>query len=247
MNGWVGASLLARHDWADGLATFRFDAELEPFEPGQWLKIALTIEGERVSRAYSLASAPGQAPELFLNRVAEGVFTPALFQLAPGARVEIQTKAQGFFTPKWLPPAEDLWMVATGTGLAPYISWLRIASTWESFRRIVVVHGVRSASQLAYRDEIHEHARKHDERLTWVPVVSREPEAPDVVHGRVTSALESGELEDRAGLALDAARSHVLLCGNPEMIREMTELLARRGLVRHRQRKPGHVTAESFW
>jgi ferredoxin/flavodoxin---NADP+ reductase len=244
---WVDAALIERRDWSEGLSTFRFDAELEAFEPGQWLRLALTIDGERVRRAYSLASAPGELPELYLNLVPGGHFTPHLFQRKPGDAIELDTKPQGFFTLQWLPAAEHLWMIATGTGLAPYISWLRSEATWQRFRRIVVVHGVRRAQDLAYRDELLERASAHDGRLVWLPVVSREPDASGVIHGRVTGALAAGELERAASLALSPAHSHVLLCGNPDMIHDMSAALAERGLARHRQRKPGHVTSESYW
>ena len=247
MSPWVRASVRERQEWAPGLITLRFDAEIEPFEPGQWLNLALEIEGERVRRAYSLASAPGEAPELYVNLVPGGGFTPRLFALHPGDLLEIERKPQGFFTLRWLPQAEELWMVATGTGLGPFISMLRSEETWQRFRRIVLVHGVREVAHLSYADEAAARSKTHGGRLVRVPVVSRDPTAADVIHGRVTSALASRELERAAGLELSSERSHVMLCGNPEMIAEMSALLEQRGLAKHRQKKPGHVSAESYW
>ena len=246
-DAWLEAPILDCRKWAEGLVTLRFDAELEPYQPGQWTNLALRCDGELVRRAYSLASAPGEPPELFLNLVPGGTFTPRLFALGAGERVLIEKRPQGFFTLSWVPDAEELWLCATGTGLAPFVSILRHDEVWRRFRRIVLVHGVRQVDQLGYKDEFSERARAHDNRLTWVPIVSREPDAQDVLVGRVTRALESGELERYAGLELSPERSHVMLCGNPEMIMEMSTLLDARGLRKHRQRKPGHVTSEKFW
>jgi len=247
MSAWVEAVVSERHEWAPGLVTLKLGAELEAFEPGQWANVALDIEGERARRAYSLASAPGQPPELYVALVPEGRFTPRLFALRVGDLIDIERKPQGFFTLGWVPDSEDLWLVATGTGLAPYVSMLRSEEVWRRFRRIVLVHGVRQRAHLSYRDELLALSAAHGGRLTHVPVVSREPGAADVLPGRVTTALESGQLEATAGVELSPERSHVMLCGNPEMIREMSERLAARGLRKHRQRQPGHVTAESYW
>ena len=119
MSAWVEAIVVERCEWADGLMTLKLDAELEPFEPGQWSNIALEVDGERVRRAYSLASAPGRPPELYVALVPEGRFTPRLFASRVGDRIDIERKPQGFFTLGWVPDSEDLWLVATGTGLAP--------------------------------------------------------------------------------------------------------------------------------
>lgn len=247
MTAWADAVVRERLEWAPGLFTLKLDAELEPFEAGQWTNVALVIEGERVMRAYSLVSAPGEPPELYLSLVPGGRFTPRLHALRPGDPIEIERKPQGFFTLRWLPEAKELWMVATGTGLAPYLSMLRSGALWSRFERLVIVHGVRERASLSYRDEIERHAASRAGRLTYVPVVSREPESPGVLHGRVTTVLTSGALEAAAGLTLAADRSHVCLCGNPDMIKEMAELCAARGLPRHRQRRPGNVSSESFW
>lgn len=247
MSGFIEGKITARRDWAPGLATIAVDAELERFAPGQFVNLGLELGGELVRRAYSLASAPGARPEFFLNEVEGGVFTPALFSRRVGESVWVEPKAQGFFTLEWLPAAKDLWLIATGTGLAPYVSMLRTGQVFERFERVVVVHGVRQRDQLAYADELDTIAARHSGRLSRIGAVSREPGAEGVLQGRVTALVASGELEARAGLAFAPERSHVMLCGNPDMIRDLTEGLKTRGLVRHRTRKPGHITSERFW
>jgi ferredoxin--NADP+ reductase len=242
MSGFADGTVTARKDWSPGLVTLTIAADVEPFAPGQFRNLALPRGAELERRAYSMASAPGQPLEFFLNVVDGGSFSPALSVLTPGDRVLVEKKAQGFFTLAYVPDARDLWLVATGTGLAPFISMLRSPEPWSRFARIVVVHGVREAAHLAYRDEL-----SRDERLTWVPVVSREPDAAGVLHGRITTALQSGELERRAGLELSPDRSHLMLCGNPDMIRDLGELLEPRGLRKHRVRRPGHISTEHYW
>jgi ferredoxin--NADP+ reductase len=247
MTGLIEAKITFRRDWAPGLATLGLSAALDTFRPGQFVNLGLEVAGELVRRAYSLASAPGADPEIFLNEVEGGGLTPSLFRLQPGDRVLVEQKPQGFFTLDWVPPADELWLCATGTGLAPFVSMLRSGEPLQKFLRVVLVHGVRQSDQLAYAGELESLGAASHGRFAHIGVVSRQPDAPGVLHGRITSALESGALEQSAGLQLSPTHSHVMLCGNPTMIDEMTAQLAARGLRRHRQRKPGHVTSERFW
>jgi ferredoxin--NADP+ reductase len=247
MSGFAHGRVEQRKEWAPGLITLRIAGELDVFVPGQFRNLALYIDEKLERRAYSMASAPGEPVEFFLNLVDGGSFSPRVFELGIGDDVLVEKKAQGFFTLAYVPPAEELWMVATGTGLAPFISMLRTTEPWHRFRRIVVVHGVRQTAHLAYKDELIEAGRARADKLLWVPVVSREPAASGVLHGRVTSALESGELERSVGLGLSAERSHLMLCGNPEMIRDLMALLEARGLRKHRVRRPGQITIENYW
>ncbi len=239
--------VVARREWNPGLFTLSVEAEVAPFVPGQFLNLGLMLDGQMVRRAYSLASAPGAHLEFYVTEVSGGALTPALVRLEPGAALWVDPKPQGFFTLDWVPPAEELWMVATGTGLGPFISMLRAGEALRRFQRVVVVHGTRHAAELAYAEEIAALAVQHPGRVARVPVVSRDPQAPDALHGRITQALATGELEERAGVAISPERSHLMLCGNPAMIDELLALLAARGLNRHRTRKPGHITVERYW
>lgn len=243
----VEARVTGRRDWAAGLMTLTLDASVAAFKPGQFFNLGLELGGEPVFRAYSAASPPGQPLEFFLSEVAGGVLSPALFRLQCGDRILVDPSGHGFFTLDWVPPAPELWMIATGTGLGPFLSMLRAEEPFRRFQRIVVVHGVRETSHLAYATELMSLSAQHGGCISWVPVVSRDPSAPRVVHGRVTTALADGSLERAARLTLSPEASHVLLCGNPAMIDAMLEALAARGLARHRTRRPGHVTVEKYW
>jgi ferredoxin--NADP+ reductase len=221
-------------------------AERATFRPGQFMNLGLPLDGGFVSRSYSLASAPGEPLEVLLARVGEGLLTPALFDLAEGAEVSLDPKPQGFFTFDYVPPHRELWMLATGTGLGPFLSMLRSAEAFARAERVVLVHGTRGASDLAHRDELEELVIARSGQFVYVPVLSRQRD-PRLLQGRVTTVLASGELERRAGFPLSGEASHVLLCGNPAMIDEVIAQLGERGLKRHRQRSPGHITTEKYW
>jgi ferredoxin--NADP+ reductase len=246
MSGWSEGRLLSRRDWAPGLSTLRVEADVEPFSPGQFVNLSVEGAADEDRRSYSIASPPGVALEFLVTEVAGGKLTPKLLSLAPGDRLLVERKPQGFFTLRWVPPARDLWMIATGTGLGPFLSIVRTSELWERFERVVVVHGVRTTSQLAHRDDLDELAALRP-RLSLVRILSRETPSAPLLGGRITAALDDGSLERAAGITVDPARSHVMLCGNPQMIEDMVTRLAARGMRKHRVRNPGHITVEKYW
>ena len=246
MNGFEQGRVAARRDWAPGLITLTVEATIEPFNAGQFVNLGLELGGQFVRRSYSIASSPGAPLEFYLKEVEAGALTPQLTRLEPGASVWVERKPQGFFTLAYVPPCRDLWLVATGTGLGPFLAMLRGAEIWQRFERVSVVHGARSAAHLSYAEELAALGAKHMGRLSYTQLVSG-GSSGNALPGRVTTALADGSLEARAGFSLDPERSHVMLCGNPDMILEVTAVLAVRGLRKHRVRNPGHITAEKYW
>ncbi len=246
MTGFAAGRVVARRDWAPGLTTLTIDAAIQPHTAGQFVNLGLERGGELVRRSYSIASVPGAPLEFYLKEVPGGALTPELVRLPLGASVMVEQKPQGFFTLAYVPPCRDMWFVATGTGLGPFISMLRGPEVWARFERVVVVHGARHAEQLSYADELMQLSATHTGRFTRVPLVSGGNHGP-ALPGRVTTAFADGSLEARAGFSLDPERSHLMLCGNPDMILELTALLANRGLRKHRVRTPGHISAEKYW
>jgi ferredoxin--NADP+ reductase len=227
--------------------SLELEAHAEPFVPGQFINLGLDVGGSRLKRSYSLASASGSPCELYLSLVPGGGLTPALFERAEGDAVWLDDRALGFFTLEHIPAAERAWLVATGTGLGPFLSMLRSPSIWQRFSRIVLVHGVRYVSHLGYARELERLVAEHPGQLDYLPAVTREAPPPGVLSGRLPALIASGELERHLDLEFDRARDHVLLCGNPEMISEVQALLGSRGLDKHRPRKPGQITIESYW
>ena len=245
---WTRARVTDRIDWAEGLLTLQLDSRLD-FRAGQFVSIGLDgAGGERVERLFSIASAPGERLEFFAVRVEAGTLSPELADLHPGDDLWVHGTPQGTFTLDRVPDTPTLWLVATGTGLAPYVSMLRTDEPWTRFPRIVVVHGVRRLADRAYADEIARRSAEHDGRLARVYAVTREdPDDDRTCAGRITEALECGELEGCAGEELAPGRSHVMLCGNPAMIEEMTSRLEKRGFRRNRRSSAGQVTSERYW
>lgn len=234
-----------RRDWAPGLMTLRL-AERPDFRPGQFMNIGLHLSSGFLSRSYSLASAPGAELEVLLARVGGGALTPALFELSVGSSVWLDAKPQGFFTLDYVPPHRELWLIATGTGLGPFLAMLRSGVVFEKAESVVLVHGTRGPTELAHRAELEALQGERGRAFRYVPVLSREPTS-DLLRGRVTQVLASGELEQRVGIPIRAETSHLMLCGNPAMIEDATALLAARGLRKHRVRAPGHITTEKYW
>ena len=246
MNDWVKARVVGKHRWTEGLYSLQFEAPITDFVAGQYIKVALDIEGERVGRPYSLVNAPGAQPiEIFFNEIPQGPLTPPLSALSPGDTVWLTATASGIFTLETVQPARDLWLLATGTGLGVYLSILRTPDPWRLFERVVLVHGVRQGADLAYSETLDEIAARYPGRFTRVAAVSREP-WPTALSGRITDLLTSGELERHVGLTIDPATSHVMLCGNSAMIKDAKVILEARGLVRHRRQAPGHYTTEQY-
>jgi ferredoxin--NADP+ reductase len=244
---WVEGQVIRRHDWAPGLITLGLDTVAVPFVPGQFVNLALDRDGVRVKRSYSLASAAGEPSEFYLAHVPGGALTPALFDLEAGDRIWIDTRALGFFTLDHVPEARDLWLMSTGTGLGPFIAMLRSPSVWERFSRIVLVHGVRVAAHLGYRAELLRWVEQRPTQFSYVPLITREATPPGALFGRLPELVARGELEQHVALELAPESAHVLLCGNPAMIAEAQTVLGERGLHKHRPRKPGHITIESYW
>jgi ferredoxin--NADP+ reductase len=238
---WLEGRVIENRHWTEALFSLRVEGVPLEFEAGQFVRIALDIGGERVARPFSFVNPP-QDPvlEFYGIVVPEGPLSPQLAELATGDALYVARNPAGFLVLSELPEAETLWLVSTGTGIAPFLSILRTETPWKQFRNVVLVHAVRHAKELVYKDVI----RKID-NLRYVTFVSREP-APGSLAGRIPAAIRDGRLEQAAGLPI-AQTSQLMLCGNPEMLRDTTAVLMERGLRKHRRRTPGHISVESFW
>ena len=247
MSGWLEAEVVENRHWTDALFSLRVTGAPLSFEAGQFVRIALDIEGERVARAFSMVNAPGEPLlEFYGIVVPQGPLSPRLARLEPGNRLFVASNPAGFLVLSELPAAETLWLMATGTGIAPFVSMLRADTPWQRFENVVLVHAVRHAQELVYRDDVERARVKHGSRFRYVPIVSRE-DAGHALRGRIPALLRDARLEGAAGVKLALADSQVMLCGNPDMLRDTTAALAERGLRKNRRRTPGQISTESFW
>ena len=246
MKDWIKGRVVAKRQWNHRLYSLQFDAPVEAFKAGQFTQVALDVGEERVGRPYSLVNPPQERPlEIYFNAIPEGPLTPKLSDLEPGDDIWVTAKAGGIFTMDAMPAARDLWLIATGTALGVYLSILRTPDPWERFERIFLVHGVRSADELAYADTIGSLRDTYGERFRFLPSLSRE-EREGVLHGRIQPILNSGALEAQAGAAIEAEHSHLMLCGQADMIKDVRAFLEARGMRRHRRNEPGHYTTEQY-
>jgi len=247
MSKWLEGRVVGQKRWTDRLFSLQVAASLGPFEAGQFVKLALDAGGERIARPYSLVNPPGTGPlEFYYNVVAQGPLSPRLAALAAGDTVFVAQNVAGFLVLAEVPEAENLWLIATGTGLGPFLSILRTEAPWQRFKRVVLVHATRTAAEQAYGELLAAVGAARGERFRRVAFVSREM-ARGALEGRVPAAIGDGRLERAAGTELSAARSHAMLCGNPAMVTDVTAALAARDMRKHRRRAPGHITVETYW
>jgi ferredoxin--NADP+ reductase len=236
---------------ADTLHTLLVDAPQLAFVAGQFARLALPAppgsKDPMVVRPNSFVNPPWRAPhEFYFNVLPEGPLSPRLAALGVGDKVWLAPRASGMFTISETASADTLWCLSTGTGIGPFLSMLRTEDPWDKFGNVVLVHAVRHAIDLTYREEIGGIARAHEGRFRYVPMVSRDAH-PDALAGRIQAAIEDGRLEARVALPLTAENAHAMLCGNPAMVDDVQKVLAMRGMRRHRRKEPGHITLETYW
>jgi ferredoxin--NADP+ reductase len=241
------------------------DQQPYPFKAGQYTVVGLKASTARVKesapevspktgdaviqRAYSIASAnnAGQL-DFYLALVSHGELTPRLFTLQKNDRVYIGPKATGVFTLDSVAPSKSLLLMATGTGLAPYISMLRSQMNDLKNRKVVVLHGVRHSGDLGYREELEELAHKHS-NIIYMPVISQPAKDPTWtgLTGYLQESLFSGEVEKRTGLQIKPDNFDAFICGNPSMIESTIAKLSAVGFVLIKGRNPGNIHIEEYW
>jgi ferredoxin--NADP+ reductase len=246
MSKWLEGKVLENKAWTDTLFSLRVACSPLRFDAGQFVRIALDIQGERVARPFSFVNAPDDPVlEFYGVIVPGGPLSPSLARLRAGDALYVADNPSGFLVLAEVPPAEDLWLVATGTGIAPFLSILRSGTPWQRYRRVILVHAARKANELVYRDAVLE-LQSANRQFRYLSMVSREKHAQSL-EGRIPAAIRDGRLEAAAGAQIAPERSQFMLCGNPDMLKDAAAELAARGLRKNRRRTPGQITVESFW
>ncbi len=228
--------VLSVHHWNDTLFSFTTTrASSLRFESGHFVMIGLQVEGRPLLRAYSIASASYEEHLEFLSiKVPNGPLTSRLQHLQVGDPVLVGAKPTGTLVITDLLPAPNLFLFATGTGLAPFMSIIRDPDTYERFEKVYLVHGVRLVSELAYANLIQHELPQHEflgemlrDKLVYYPTVTREAFRNQ---GRLTTLIDSGKLASNLGLqALDPARDRAMICGGPAMLKDLCVSLDRLG------------------
>lgn len=243
--------VLSVNHWTD--RQFSFTTTRDPsfrFLNGQFTMIGMEVEGRPLLRAYSLVSANYEEQLEFLSiKVANGPLTSRLRNIQPGDTILVNSKAVGTLIMDNLLPGNTLYLLATGTGLAPFMSIIKDPATYERFDKVVLAHGCREVRELAYNRVIMHELGKNEffgeqvtRQLIYYPVVTREPFRNQ---GRVTTLLDSGRLSAAIGLPpLGLEQDRVLVCGSPEMLKDAREMLLRRHFVEGHMDSPGHFAIE---
>jgi len=243
--------VLSVHHWTDRLFSFSTtrDASLR-FENGQFAMIGLEVDGKPLLRAYSLASANYEDHLEFLSiKVPNGPLTSRLAHLRAGDTVLVGRKPTGTLLLDNLRPGRNLYLLATGTGLAPFMSLIKDPAAYERFDQVILTHTVRLAGELAYANHIRHELPQHEflgeevaAKLRYYPTVTREEFA---TRGRITHLIETGKLfADLDIPALDPEHDRVMICGSTEMLADTERLLVARGFDEGNNAAPGSYVVE---
>ena len=228
--------VLSVHHWNESL--FSFTTTRDPglrFENGHFVMIGLHVEGRPLTRAYSIASANYEEHLEFLSiKVPNGPLTSRLQHIRVGDEILVSRKPVGTLVIHDLLPGKHVYLFATGTGLAPFMSIIKDPETYERFEKIILVHGVRQISELAYREFIQHELPNNEyfgeevrQKLIYYPTVTREEFETT---GRITTLIESGQLFTDIGLPpLDPAVDRAMICGSPGMLKDISGMLNERG------------------
>jgi ferredoxin/flavodoxin---NADP+ reductase len=240
------------HHWNDSLFSFR--TTRDPgfrFESGHFVMVGLPVDGRPLLRAYSIASPNWEEYlEFFSIKVPNGPLTSRLQHIAVGDEVLVSRKPTGTLVLHDLKPGKNLYLLGTGTGLAPFLSVIQDPETYERFDRVVLAHGVRHVADLAYERFLAEELPRHEilgelvrEKLLYYPTVTREPFRN---RGRLTAQLESGALAEAVGLPpVNPADDRFMLCGSPSMLEDLRTILDAKGFeVSARTGEPGDYVIE---
>jgi ferredoxin--NADP+ reductase len=227
--------VLSVHHWNETLFSFKTTRNQGfRFRNGHFVMMGLEVDGKPLLRAFSVVSPNyDEHLEFFSIKIPDGALTSRLQHIQPGDPVLVSRKPTGTLLVDNLLPGKRLYLLATGTGLAPFMSIIRDPETYEKFEHVVVAHGVRRGSDLAYSDYIERELPAHElvgdmvtKQLLYYPTVTREPFRNQ---GRVTEALENGALSTKLGLpALDPAHDRVMICGSPSMLKDLVTILEAR-------------------
>ena len=251
MSAFYEETVLSVHHWTD--RQFSFTTTRDPalrFSNGHFTMIGLRLNGKPLLRAYSIVSANYEEHLEFLSiKVPDGPLTSQLQHIQVGDKIVVGKKPTGTLVIDYLLPGRRLYMLSTGTGLAPFMSIIRDPETYEKFEQVVLVHGVREVAELAYHDYLQNELPRHEflgemvsAQLKYYPTVTREPFA---YQGRITDLIENGKMCDDLGLPqLNAAEDRVMICGSPGLLRDLKLILEGRGFKEGNTTTPGDYVVE---
>lgn len=251
MSNFFEAEVLSVHHWTDRLFSFTTTREASfRYQSGQFAMIGLNVEGKPLLRAYSMVSPHYEEKLEFLSiKVPNGPLTSRLQNIKQGDSILVGRKASGTLLSQNLLPGKRLYLLATGTGLAPFISIVQDPDIYEKFEKVILVHGCRHIHELAYQERISTDLPNHEflgemvsDRLMYYPTVTREPFENQ---GRIPALLTSDHFFEKLGVPrFNLEEDRFMLCGSPEMLRDTQAVLEEHGLTEGNMSHPGHYVIE---
>jgi len=251
MSAFLEETVLSVHHWTDRL--FSFTTTRDPtlrFSNGHFTMIGLKVDGKNLLRAYSIVSANYEEHLEFLSiKVQDGPLTSRLQHIQVGDKIVVGRKPTGTLLIDYLLPGKNLYLLGSGTGIAPFLSVVRDPDTYERFEKVILVHGVREVKELAYHDFLSGELQQHEflgdlvrDQMLYYPTVTREAFEHQ---GRITEILESGKLQADLGLPpLNPAQDRIMICGSPGLNKDMRAILDARGFKEGSTTTPGDYVVE---
>ena len=244
---WVHGEVVNVKHWTESLYSVSVSAPEVKFVAGQYTKLSLSLKNEEVARPYSFVNSPDEEYlEFYSVSVPNGPLSSAMQTLKKGDSIKVGPRGNGFLILEEIPHVENIWMLATGTAIGPYLSILKTKDSWDKFKKVVLVHAVRYKKELTYQDTINTLKEEYKDRFIYISYVSRE-DSEYSLKGRIPKDISNGVLEKKADLKMKSDNTHVMICGNPEMLKDTTLELKKIGLKKHRRNSPGHITTENYW
>ena len=244
---WVHGEVVNVKHWTESLYSVSVSAPEVKFVAGQYTKLSLSLKNEEVARPYSFVNSPEEEYlEFYSVSVPNGPLSTAMQTLKKGDSIKVGPRGNGFLILEEIPNVENIWMLATGTAIGPYLSILKTKDSWDKFKKVVLVHAVRYKKELTYQDTINTLKEEYKDRFIYITYVSRE-DSEYSLKGRIPKDISNGVLEKKANLKMKSDNTHVMICGNPEMLKDTTVELKKIGLKKHRRNSPGHITTENYW
>ncbi|WP_367670568.1 FAD-binding oxidoreductase [Sodalis-like secondary symbiont of Drepanosiphum platanoidis] len=249
MNEWIIGKIIKINYWTKNLFSLILHASIDNFIAGQFAKLSIKVNGRKIQRAYSYVNAPkNKNLEFYISKIVQGKLSPLLFKLSINDELMISKKSYGFFILKNIPLyCKDLWMLSTGTAIGPFLSMIEQGEDIKRFKNIVLVHAVSFLKDLNYFNKMIELKNKYNNILKIQTIISRE-KIKNSLHGRIPLLISNGKLEKSIGLEINPLKSHIMLCGNPNMVSDTQKILKKyKNMNKNLKKKPGHITSENYW
>lgn len=241
---WQRVEIIGIDYWHTGLATFHLNYFPERLKPGQYMNFGIiNADGKRVIKAYTIISLQHESTSFLAIRISQDSFTSALFQRSVGDIIEIMPKCMGDFHLDRIVDAEVLWLLATGTGVAPYIAILKSLKVWQKFQKVILLHSVQDVKELVYHEALKSLSAMKP--LRYVPMISQN-KIQQGFAGSLTDLLQADTFQQYTHCHLNADLQQMMLCTDPQMMIKVNTILKPQGW-RLNQKSDGQITQGRDW